>query len=80
MLNTFLLLYYVLFIINLLIDSLEGTDCHIVHGYVVHDNYSTTHVQLSYPKNVEKQIETGRSFHHGRFVMGLRKQAENETK
>ena len=48
-----------------------------MNGYVVHDNDSKESVVLSYP--VEEQsnkIQTGRSFHHGRFVMGLREEAQ----
>lgn len=59
--------------------SLEDTDCHTVFGYVIHDCNSNTSVALSYPvKNGSGKIETGRSFHHGRFVSGLRKQAIKE--
>ena len=63
------------------IGSLEDTDCHTVFGYVIHDCNSNTSVALSYPvKNGSGKIETGRSFHHGRFVSGLRKQAIKEPK
>ena len=57
-------------------DAVAGIDAHVVHGYVVHDNDSKASVVLSYP--VEEQsnkVQTGRSFHHGRFVMGLREEA-----
>lgn len=55
--------------------AVEGIDAHIVHGYVVHDNDSKSSVALSYPVNEHNKIQTGRSFHHGRFVMGLREEA-----
>jgi len=57
-------------------DAVEGIDAHVVHGYVLH-NQGTT-VELSYPKDDKGNIITGRSFHHGRFVMGLRQQANSK--
>ena len=58
--------------------AVEGIDAHIVHGYVVHDNDSKSSVVLSYPaEEVSNKTQTGRSFHHGRFVMGLREEARN---
>ena len=61
-------------------DAVEGIDSHTVHGYVVHDDQSGSSVELSYPKDIQGNTLTGRSFHHGRFVMGLRKQASKEPK
>lgn len=58
------------------IDAVEGIDAHVVHGYVIHNQGSI--VELSYPKNSNGDTITGRSFHHGRFVMGLRQQARNK--
>jgi len=55
--------------------AVEGIDAHVVHGYVVHDNDSKSSVTLSYPVNEYDKIQSGRSFHHGRFVMGLREEA-----
>ena len=55
---------------------MAGIDSHTVQGYVVHDNDSRESVVLSYPADEEtRKIQTGRSFHHGRFVMGLREEA-----
>ena len=55
---------------------MTGIDAHTVQGYVVHDNDSKESVVLSYPTDTASQkIITGRSFHHGRFVMGLREEA-----
>jgi squalene monooxygenase len=59
-------------------DALVGTDCHTVRGYVIHDCDSNASVKLSYPLSKDGLIQTGRSFHHGRFVMGLRRLALNE--
>ena len=57
---------------------MEGIDCHVVCGYVVHDNDTGSNVKLSYPLNNKQETETGRSFHHGRFIMGLRREAMKE--
>lgn len=60
----------------LVADAVSGIDAHVVHGYVVHDNDSKACVALSYPTEEQSnKIQTGRSFHHGRFVMGLREEA-----
>ena len=56
-------------------DATEGIDSHTVHGYVVHNLESKTSVELSYPLDDTKSIMTGRSFHHGRFIMGMRQEA-----
>ena len=58
------------------VDAVEGIDAHIVHGYVLHNQGSV--VELSYPKDDEGNVITGRSFHHGRFVMELRRQAKSK--
>ena len=57
------------------IDAVERIDAHTVHGYVIHDLHTKSSVTLSYPLDKNNAIMTGRSFHHGRFVMGLRNQA-----
>ncbi len=57
------------------LDALENVDAHIIYGYVVHDQSTTRNVTLSYPSDKSNEIVTGRAFHHGRFVMGLREQA-----
>ncbi|XP_075681861.1 squalene monooxygenase [Rhinoderma darwinii] len=59
-------------------DAVEGLDAHVVHGYVVHDIESKAEVEIPYPVNGEKQLQCGRAFHHGRFIMGLRKMAMAE--
>ena len=57
-------------------DAVIGIDAHTVGGYAVHDNDSKESVILSYPTDeVTQKLLTGRSFHHGRFVMGLREEA-----
>lgn len=55
-------------------DCVEGLDAHEVKGYVIHDLESKVHVEVPYPQNGD-DVHSGRSFHHGRFVMGLRRAA-----
>ncbi len=47
---------------------------------MVHDNDSNSLVKLTYPKDELGDTITGRSFHHGRFVMGLRRLMKQEEK
>ncbi|XP_020490685.1 squalene monooxygenase [Labrus bergylta] len=54
--------------------SVEGIDAHLVNGYVIHDIESNTKVEIPYPQK-EDNIQCGRAFHHGRFIMGLRRTA-----
>lgn len=58
-------------------DTVEGLDAHVVNGYVIHDMESGAEVEIPYPQ-VEETIQCGRAFHHGRFIMGLRKAAQAE--
>ena len=59
--------------------SVEGLDAHAVHGYVIHDIESGAEVEIPYPE-VGQSIQCGRAFHHGRFIMGLRRAALAEPK
>lgn len=59
--------------------SVEGLDAHLVHGYVIHDMESGTEVEIPYPQ-ADESIQCGRAFHHGRFIMGLRRAALAELK
>ncbi|XP_056617603.1 squalene monooxygenase [Triplophysa dalaica] len=54
--------------------TVEGLDAHVVNGYVIHDLESRSEVEIPYPQD-ENSIQCGRAFHHGRFIMGLRKAA-----
>ncbi|KAF3840194.1 hypothetical protein F7725_018911 [Dissostichus mawsoni] len=54
--------------------SVEGLDAHQVNGYVIHDMESSTEVEIPYPQGKDS-IHCGRAFHHGRFIMGLRRSA-----
>lgn len=59
--------------------SVEGLDAHQVNGYVIHDSETSTEVEVPYPQ-MEDAVQCGRAFHHGRFIMGLRKAARAEPK
>ncbi|KAM9797900.1 squalene monooxygenase [Neosynchiropus ocellatus] len=58
--------------------SVEGLDAHLVKGYVIHDRDSGSEVEIPYPRE-EDGVQCGRAFHHGRFIMGLRRAAMAET-
>uniref|UniRef100_A0A8D0AZP0 Squalene monooxygenase n=1 Tax=Salvator merianae TaxID=96440 RepID=A0A8D0AZP0_SALMN len=62
--------------------AVEGIDAHVINGYVVHDRESKSEVEIPYPTAAGDQIQSGRAFHHGRFIMGLRRaaMAESNTK
>ncbi|XP_078542910.1 squalene monooxygenase [Lissotriton helveticus] len=59
-------------------DAVEGLDAHVVHGYVIHDLESNSEVEIPYPLSEDNQLQCGRAFHHGRFIMGLRRVAMAE--
>ncbi|ROL45051.1 Squalene monooxygenase [Anabarilius grahami] len=52
--------------------SVEEMDAHIVNGYIIHDVESRMVVEIPYSQD---QTHCGRAFHHGRFIMGLRRAA-----
>ncbi|KAM3615296.1 uncharacterized protein V6R79_026211 [Siganus canaliculatus] len=54
--------------------SVEGLDAHLVNGYVIHDMETRAEVEIPYPQE-EQSVHCGRAFHHGRFIMGLRRAA-----
>ncbi|XP_054637608.1 squalene monooxygenase [Dunckerocampus dactyliophorus] len=54
--------------------TVENLDAHLVNGYVIHNVETNTEVEIPYPQQEEK-IQCGRAFHHGRFIMGLRRAA-----
>lgn len=61
-------------------DAVEGLDAHTIHGYIIHDQESQSEVQIPYPLSESSQVQSGRAFHHGRFIMSLRKAAMAEPK
>lgn len=61
------------------LGTVEGLDAHVIGGYVIHDTESLSEVEIPYPRD-ECGVQSGRAFHHGRFIMGLRCAALKEPK
>lgn len=59
-------------------DTVEGLDAQVVNGYIIHDWESKSEVHIPYPLSESNQVQSGRAFHHGRFIMSLRKAAMAE--
>uniref|UniRef100_A0A2K5E7Q1 Squalene monooxygenase n=1 Tax=Aotus nancymaae TaxID=37293 RepID=A0A2K5E7Q1_AOTNA len=59
-------------------DTVEGLDAQVVNGYMIHDQESKSEVQIPFPLSENNQVQSGRAFHHGRFIMNLRKAAMAE--
>ncbi|XP_074941901.1 squalene monooxygenase isoform X2 [Phalacrocorax aristotelis] len=59
-------------------DTVEGIDSQIVNGYIIHDIETKSEVEIPYPKYEDGCVVSGRSFHHGQFIMGLRRAAMAE--
>lgn len=59
--------------------TVEGLDAHLVKGYVIHDIENRAEVEIPYPHE-EGSVQCGRAFHHGRFIMSLRRAALAEPK
>ncbi|XP_052603837.1 squalene monooxygenase [Peromyscus californicus insignis] len=59
-------------------DTVEGFNAHLIHGYIVHDYESRSEVQIPYPVSEDNQVQSGVAFHHGKFIMSLRKAAMAE--
>ncbi|NXS35501.1 ERG1 monooxygenase, partial [Pomatostomus ruficeps] len=59
-------------------DTVEGIDSQIVNGYIIHDLESKSEVEIPYPTSEDGRVASGRSFHHGQFIMGLRRAAMAE--
>ncbi|XP_005082807.1 squalene monooxygenase [Mesocricetus auratus] len=59
-------------------DTVEGFNAHMIHGYIVHDYESRSEVQIPYPVSENNQVQNGVAFHHGKFIMSLRKAAMAE--
>uniref|UniRef100_A0A4X2L0J8 Squalene monooxygenase n=1 Tax=Vombatus ursinus TaxID=29139 RepID=A0A4X2L0J8_VOMUR len=58
--------------------AVEGLDAHVIHGYVVHNQGCTEEVEVPFPCTASSQVLSGRAFHHGRFIVNLRKAAMAE--
>ncbi|XP_062426599.1 squalene monooxygenase isoform X1 [Rhea pennata] len=59
-------------------DTVEGIDAQLVNGYIIHDIESKSEVEIPYPTSEDGHVASGRSFHHGKFIMGLRRAAMAE--
>ncbi|KAK2095318.1 hypothetical protein P7K49_026734 [Saguinus oedipus] len=59
-------------------DTVEGLDAQDVNGYMIHDQESKSEVHIPFPLSENNQVQSGRAFHHGRFIMSLRKAAMAE--
>ncbi|XP_005143908.2 squalene monooxygenase [Melopsittacus undulatus] len=59
-------------------DAVEGIDAQTVNGYIIHDIESNSEVEIPYPTSEDGRVASGRAFHHGQFIMGLRKAAMAE--
>lgn len=59
-------------------DTVEGIDAQVMNGYIIHDSESKSDVHIPYPLLENNQVQSGRAFHHGRFITSLRKAAMAE--
>ncbi|NXE48639.1 ERG1 monooxygenase, partial [Casuarius casuarius] len=59
-------------------DTVEGIDAQAVNGYIIHDIESKSEVEVPYPTSEDGRVASGKSFHHGHFIMGLRRAAMAE--
>ncbi|XP_072805798.1 squalene monooxygenase isoform X2 [Vicugna pacos] len=59
-------------------DTVEGIDAQVVSGYIIHDLENKSEVQIPFPLAEDNHVQSGRAFHHGRFIMNLRKAAMAE--
>lgn len=59
-------------------DTVEGIDAQVVDGYMIHDMENKSSVHIPFPLLENNQVQNGRAFHHGKFIMSLRKAAMAE--
>ncbi|XP_020021995.1 squalene monooxygenase isoform X2 [Castor canadensis] len=59
-------------------DTTEGFESQLVNGYIIHDQESKSEVEIPYPRSEDNQVQSGRAFHHGKFIVSLRKAAMAE--
>uniref|UniRef100_A0A8B9EVK7 Squalene monooxygenase n=1 Tax=Amazona collaria TaxID=241587 RepID=A0A8B9EVK7_9PSIT len=59
-------------------DAVEGIDAQTVNGYIIHDIESNSEVEIPYPTSEDGCVASGRAFHHGQFIMSLRRAAMAE--
>jgi squalene monooxygenase len=68
------------FELNCFADTTEGFESQLVNGYIIHDQESKSEVEIPYPRSEDNQVQSGRAFHHGKFIVSLRKAAMAEPK
>jgi len=68
-----------LLVICYIVDCVDGIDAHTMFGYVIHDVRKAVNVHIPYPAEYDG-VKGGCAFHHGRFIMALRKAAQAESK
>ncbi|XP_039709848.1 squalene monooxygenase [Pteropus medius] len=59
-------------------DTVEDIGAQVVDGYMLHDQESKSTVHIPFPLLENNQVQSGRAFHHGKFIMSLRKAAMAE--
>ncbi|XP_004634511.1 squalene monooxygenase isoform X1 [Octodon degus] len=59
-------------------DAVEGIDAQCLNGYILHDREEKSEVHITFPLSEDSGVQGGRAFHHGKFVMNLRKAAMAE--
>ena len=65
---------------NFVSECLSGLDAHTHYGYMIHEMTAKATVHIPYPRTDKGDKQFGKAFHHGRFVMALRKAARKEKK
>ncbi|XP_063968394.1 squalene monooxygenase-like [Lytechinus pictus] len=59
-------------------DCASGFEEVRLDGFVIHDPFINKPIDFQYPKGEADKIQSARCFHHGRFIMSLRKAAMAE--
>ncbi|XP_066481651.1 squalene monooxygenase [Tiliqua scincoides] len=59
-------------------EAVDEIDAQEINGYIIHDMDTQSKIEIPFPSTVNGQVQSGRAFHHGRFIMGLRKAAMAE--
>eukprot|EP00118_Oscarella_pearsei_P015687 m.143073 g.143073 ORF g.143073 m.143073 type:complete len:508 (+) comp38378_c0_seq4:46-1569(+) len=59
-------------------ECLEGLEAQTTTGYVIHDVETNSQIHIPYPVDGDGMTLAGRAFHHGRFIMALRRAAMQE--
>lgn len=59
-------------------EAVDEIESHAINGYIIHDMDSQSKIEIPFPSTAHGQVQSGRAFHHGRFIMGLRRAAMAE--